>query len=206
MSLLLNVPFSEKDQAKSLGAKWNPEIKRWYASDRTKYKQFLRWIDGSEIVCNHIYLVEGLHTCFRCQQPTHVIGFGFETYFEIDDEQIEYLNHEIHIGSIKTELPMKLAEELRKRYNFYWGYSKTTQSNDYGNHCQHCNVLQGNFFIFDEVDSPFFVDSKQTAEKLILYKIKLSNDISLIAEIGYGSEDHHIKQNAEFIDSDLQWT
>lgn len=25
--LLLNVPYEEKDEAKSLGAKWNPELK-----------------------------------------------------------------------------------------------------------------------------------------------------------------------------------
>lgn len=28
--LLLNVPYEEKDEAKSLGAKWNPELKKWY--------------------------------------------------------------------------------------------------------------------------------------------------------------------------------
>lgn len=205
MALLLKVPFAEKNQAKSLGARWNPEIKKWYLSDRVKYKQFTRWIDGTEILCNHIYLVEGIHTCFRCQKPTHVIGFGFETYFEIYDEQIKYFNDEIHIGSIKSELPTKLAEELKKRYNFYWGYSKTTHSNNYGNHCQQCNVLQGNFYIFDEVDSPFFIDSKQAAEKLVLHKIKLPYDIAVTAEIGYGSEDYHIKRNAKIIDSDLQW-
>ena len=27
MSLFLNVPYAEKDEAKALGAKWNPTIK-----------------------------------------------------------------------------------------------------------------------------------------------------------------------------------
>ena len=30
MSLFLNVPYNEKDEAKSLGALWNPQRKKWY--------------------------------------------------------------------------------------------------------------------------------------------------------------------------------
>lgn len=31
MKTYLSVPFSEKEEAKSLGAKWDPEKKQWYA-------------------------------------------------------------------------------------------------------------------------------------------------------------------------------
>lgn len=30
MSLIINVPFSEKDEVKLLGAKWSPTLKKWY--------------------------------------------------------------------------------------------------------------------------------------------------------------------------------
>ena len=30
MSLIIDVPYAEKDEAKSLGAKWNPNLKKWY--------------------------------------------------------------------------------------------------------------------------------------------------------------------------------
>ena len=30
MRLYLNVPYSEKDEAKALGAKWNVKAKKWY--------------------------------------------------------------------------------------------------------------------------------------------------------------------------------
>ena len=33
--LLLDVPYGEKDTVKALGAKWNPEIKRWYVKNRS---------------------------------------------------------------------------------------------------------------------------------------------------------------------------
>ena len=35
MSLIIDVPFSEKDEVKSLGAKWNPKLKKWYVQERT---------------------------------------------------------------------------------------------------------------------------------------------------------------------------
>lgn len=32
--LYLNVPYREKDEAKSLGACWNPAAKKWYVNDK----------------------------------------------------------------------------------------------------------------------------------------------------------------------------
>ena len=34
MSLIIDVPYTEKDEAKSLGAKWNPNFKKWYVEER----------------------------------------------------------------------------------------------------------------------------------------------------------------------------
>lgn len=205
MPLYLNVPYSQKEEAKARGARWNPALKKWYVTERSAYRRVLEWIDGAQVVCNQIYLVEGLHTCFRCKRQTPVIGFGFETYYEIDGDTIEYWSEEIHIGNLRSQLPEKLAGELKKRYGYYWGYSKTTQSYDYGNHCRHCDVLQGNFYVFDEVDSPFYIDGPDAAKKLVLHRIRLPQDIAVTADIGYGSEDFFIKQCARMVDSDLRW-
>ncbi len=45
----LEVPFAEKDQAKSLGAKWNPTLKKWYIPDvlESEKAQFARWLPDS---------------------------------------------------------------------------------------------------------------------------------------------------------------
>jgi len=32
----LKVPFSQKDEAKAMGAKWNPDKKRWYINKTSK--------------------------------------------------------------------------------------------------------------------------------------------------------------------------
>ncbi len=42
--LILEVPFAEKDQAKSLGAKWNPELKKWFIPEGVEKENFAKWI------------------------------------------------------------------------------------------------------------------------------------------------------------------
>ncbi len=44
--ITLNVPFSEKDLAKSLGAKWNPTAQKWVASTNSKILNIGRWLGG----------------------------------------------------------------------------------------------------------------------------------------------------------------
>ena len=42
--LMLNVPFNEKDEVKRKGARWNPELKKWYVPDGKSSLQFIPWI------------------------------------------------------------------------------------------------------------------------------------------------------------------
>lgn len=40
--IYLDVPFSEKEQVKALGTKWDPEVKRWFiTSNPEKFKRNL---------------------------------------------------------------------------------------------------------------------------------------------------------------------
>jgi exodeoxyribonuclease VII large subunit len=40
----LNVPFSQKDQAKMLGARWDPLVKKWYVSPGVDLAHFTPWL------------------------------------------------------------------------------------------------------------------------------------------------------------------
>jgi hypothetical protein len=42
--MFLNVPYAEKDQARELGARWNPTRKRWYVPDGVAPEPFERWL------------------------------------------------------------------------------------------------------------------------------------------------------------------
>jgi hypothetical protein len=43
----LKVPFNEKDQAKSLGARWNAEAKLWYVPQGVEAAPFEKWLSSS---------------------------------------------------------------------------------------------------------------------------------------------------------------
>jgi hypothetical protein len=44
LGILLNVPFKEKDEAKALGAWWDPERKKWYVPRGTDSRAFQKWL------------------------------------------------------------------------------------------------------------------------------------------------------------------
>ena len=44
--IVLKVPYAEKDEAKALGARWNPTRKCWYVPDGKPSEPFERWIDA----------------------------------------------------------------------------------------------------------------------------------------------------------------
>lgn len=46
--IFLNVPFKEKDHAKSLGARWNPERKQWYIPSGMDPIAFAIWMNPDE--------------------------------------------------------------------------------------------------------------------------------------------------------------
>ncbi len=41
--LFLTVPYAEKDEAKALGARWNPTKRRWYVPDGVATEAFAKW-------------------------------------------------------------------------------------------------------------------------------------------------------------------
>ena len=43
----LKVPFNEKDQAKSLGARWNAEAKLWYVPQGVEAAPFEKWLTSA---------------------------------------------------------------------------------------------------------------------------------------------------------------
>lgn len=213
MALLLNVPYAEKEEAKKLGARWNLELKKWYVQNREDYPKFKKWIlkDKSEaaILCDYIYIIEGIHNCFKCGNENRVIGFGLENYYEFGDYEdikngFEYYSGEIHIASHINSMPNKILKYVQENYNYKLRYSKTVESSYYANCCQNCDVLQGDFFLFSEVDSPFWIEDEEAAKKLKLYRIPLKYDILVDdVEVGFGSNDYLIKEYGKIIDIEL---
>ena len=188
MKLLLNVSYDDKDIVKKLGAHWNPNLKKWYVQDEQDYEKFIPWIlQGQEeayIVKDYFYLIFGTKTCYRCNQATSVIGFGIENYAEVIDPNVYHTDSPISWQSGTIHIVPFIS------------YSKTIDDYYFANHCEHCNALQGSYFLFDEVDSPFFINSVADVQQLDLYQVQLKYDIVTDLDLRCCSTDYLIKKSA----------
>ena len=50
--LFLTVPYAEKDEAKALGARWNPTKRRWYVPDGVAPAAFAKWAGPGDDTSN----------------------------------------------------------------------------------------------------------------------------------------------------------
>jgi hypothetical protein len=49
MRINLTCPYSEKDQAKALGARWDNDKRTWYVIDPKDLMQFARWLNLKKV-------------------------------------------------------------------------------------------------------------------------------------------------------------
>ena len=86
----LDVPFSRKEEAKALGAKWDRTKKIWYVPSGVNPEPFAEWLPGvdrSDPSAPYIYLVLGKRECWKCHKETSVAAFGIP-YRTDNDESI----------------------------------------------------------------------------------------------------------------------
>lgn len=217
MSLLLNVPFSEKNEVKKLGAKWNPTLKSWYVESKRDYYKFVKWIlnsrDKVNILCDKIYLLQRERICYKCGRTTPVYAIAFSDYFTVYDMSkcesatvpIEYYDETLTISSI-PEVPTDIEKILSLHFNCYMDHSKTAKRNYIANHCCYCKALQGNFELFQEWDAPFDIDNlhddiSSNKSSLRIFKIIVNHDIITDLEIIIEDEEMVIEEIIESLDS-----
>ena len=49
-NIYINCPYSEKDECKELGARWDRENRQWYIPAGLDTEPFQKWIDASSII------------------------------------------------------------------------------------------------------------------------------------------------------------
>lgn len=192
MTLYLNIPYDEKDEAKKLGAKWNSDKRKWFVQNKNEYRKFAKWILGNNeekyVLCDYIYIVKAEKTCFKCHTKSEIIALGIVDYIRFfpNGKIYSQINSStLRVLSSVDSIPKEIADFLKNKHNFYKSYSQKIDSFYYANHCPICNTIHGKFFLFDEIDSPFFIWSKKQLKNLQIYKIPLKNDIVVSAEIAY---------------------
>lgn len=209
----LVVPFSEKDEAKSLGAKWDPSLKTWYVPEGVAVGALVRWLpkpDKSdlehrpefEVRSPYYYVVESTSGCWGCSNPTRVFAFmlpeAHEEFEYVYDEEVEFElttnlgewrcnEYRGTVGSVHSMSPAVSKQIRRFTANFKLAYSKAAGQRYFMNHCEHCGAKLGDYFMHAEPGGAFVPMSPEQASKMILVRINERFDAN--CGIGFATED-----------------
>lgn len=168
----LDVPFSHKDEAKALGAKWDRAKKIWYVPSGVNPEPFAEWLPGvdrSDPSAPYIYLVLGKRECWKCHKETSVAAFGIP-YRTDNDESIAIAHAPNEAGHIAIDtasanalaivptlgcVPGEIRDYLHKRCGYKPVGARASKAPSLGNTCTSCDALQGSRYLFEEPSSPF---------------------------------------------------
>jgi hypothetical protein len=146
--LYLDVPYSEREVARRLGARWDTERRRWFVPPDIDPSPLLGWSKASTSVnarAHHYLLLETRHACEHCAGSARVHGIVLPAGHEIrmlgdgpgDDEWER--SDDPTLLSFVTSLDATVAERLRQASLFYRPRSAFFGSVPYYyNHCDLC--------------------------------------------------------------------
>lgn len=214
-NICLEVPYSQKDFAKKLGAKWDPIGKKWFVPGGLDINLFQRWLPSEKenLRAEYFYLAKTSTSCYRCGKNTEVNAIILPEDFEsVDENAIEDLeekgvsikttpfcsNNYSSLLSYVTYISSEAFEEINKYTNYTYSkeYSVTAGYSYYRSLCQHCNAAQGDNYIIAEFDSAFFPVNIDEFERISFHKIP--KYIAVRAgggSVGYGSDNQFRMSN-----------
>lgn len=186
--VFLDVPYQDKDEAKRLGAKWDPKERRWYVPEGRSLELFTQWLpvpreDSGVQISAPIYVVESASFCWSCGRETPVIALAVE---QLDGEEQETDGEDSCLFLLNTvaDLPGELADLLGQKYSFFRKrYSQTAGTRYFTNHCA-CGAPLGDFFLHSEPGGAFFPTSPEEVEKIVLRELPVAGPFKVEASYG----------------------
>lgn len=113
--IILSVPFSQKDEAKALGAMWNPKLNKWFINE---YKEeFKRWMpkEKKALEGQHLSIELVPKTCWFSNVRDHV---SKEQWKQIQKYTFEKTDYKCEIcGGVGDKHPVECHEIWD--YNFF---------------------------------------------------------------------------------------
>lgn len=169
----LDVPFDDKDQAKALGAKWDAAARRWFVPEGVDPVPFARWFPadmeapGGEgtLRAPRFALLTGTVACWKCKHETRATTVLFRGYEEVEEGQSDEHTEDAVLNPIYGLDPATRALIARRAPWMKPGYTKTRDTVYLAAHCEHCDAIQGAWFLA-EPGSAFFPQSQSEAERL----------------------------------------
>lgn len=211
----LDVPFSHKDEAKALGAKWDRTKKIWYVPDGVNPEPFAVWLPGvdrSDPSAPYIYLVLGKRECWKCHEQTTVAAFGIP-YRVAEDSGSKAAPAMDDAGHIAIDtaranaiaivpalgcVPAEIRDYLHQRCGYKPVTSRTTKAVSLASTCTSCGALQGSHYLFEEPTSPFALTAINKLPALEFVRVEVAGVYGIPATQGdfdqalfTWARDHH---------------
>lgn len=190
MPLKINVPYNDKDVAKSKGAFWDVEQKTWFVPDHKDINDFQQWIDKSKvsvIIKSPVSMALNSTDCYKCGNNTAVISLASNNFYYLSTDEKEeekwFRADKFSFFSMPLFIENELAGKINRLFpNYKIAYSKTAESSYWANHCDHCGALQGDFFLHSEPGGAFFPLEIEEYEQLTFITIPFKFDVEINAD------------------------
>jgi len=176
----LRVPFNEKEEAKRLGARWDPGQKVWYVPANVDLAPLQKWRPAPltpNIRAPRYFLATTMRDCWRCAAVTRVVAIvlpeGHEALYVEDDPADDYWQSgEPVVLSYVDYLTEPVAARLRPLAPHYRiDFSQTTGSFYWMNHCEHCAAKLGDSDTVCEYGVAFSPRTTEQAAAICLEEI-----------------------------------
>ena len=217
----LDVPFSHKEEAKALGAKWDRTKKIWYVPSGVNPEPFAEWLPGvdrSDPSAPYIYLVLSKRECWKCHEQTTVAAFGIPYlaaegsgskaapspapamddtgHIVIDTARANAIAIVPALGCVPTEI----RDYLRERCGYKPVGARASKAPSLGNTCTSCDALQGSRYLFEEPSSPFALTAINKLPALEFVRVEVAGVFGVPATrtdfdqaLFTWARDHHAK-------------
>jgi hypothetical protein len=176
----LVVSFSENEEVKRRGGRWDPVARVWYIPEGVDPGPFTPWIPVPppiNVRSSSYFFASSVHPCPHCQRVTTVHGFLLpaghcvlqsddfvEDEWEVADEptllsDIEYLSPSV----------ARRIDELAP--NYCLGMTLSSKVSTWLNYCEHCASPLEDNEIFDEPGMGFLAFTEEDARRVALLTI-----------------------------------
>jgi len=179
----LEVPYAEKDEAKSLGARWDPARKTWYVPAGLNCQPLQRWLPAGEDeaaieLLPPVYAVESKSPCWRCDRQPRVATVAAESFIS-RDEPDEPVEPDLYLFSGIEFLPRELLEAMQRvNPGYRRRFSNTAGVSYYMNHCT-CGAQLGDFYMHSEPGGAFFPTTPQAARAICLHRLEVQARLAI---------------------------
>lgn len=162
------VPKGCEEKFLAEGGFFNKEQKVFVFPDTEDIETYDHWFPkNGNILCNYQhYILESKVVCWKCRKPATVIALASQSFHykipptrkgcrwaECDDG--------IHIFSHIRFIPFHVLNQIQKRYSHFKSvYSFTHKYAYFANTCEHCGIIQEDYYLHELPSGVFYADSR----------------------------------------------